>query len=393
MPIKGVLIDISGTLISRRDWVPGMPELLDFLRGAGITPVLVSNPMSQRGLERAINENKPLEGAIGLTAERIGKKKGSPLWIDTACEALDCRADELVYVGDSKYDMYTASSRDVVYFHAGWAAPHDRYGLNVETPKDLVLILKHIFLKRELWYWRLDSFDGHGRPVSVRTLIDGNGAEMPGLKSDLISLKNGYNAPLGNISLRTFLILDLLASLYLEGLCSELGVWTTYPGSRGGVNPLSGPLLATAAALFAPRSWNPELLIRHTATKASHFLRWEKKEVPFSHQTNSMRATDDTKAIKRLQGKTVLVLDDFVTEGHASELSRNWFLKLGAEKVISVGIGKYGDRYRIQTPGGDWDPTVPSKGLPFAERTITEPRNGAALEEFRERYLAFQQES
>ena len=135
MSIKGILIDISGTLVnlSRQgtEWVPEMPELLDFLKEASITPILVSNNMPQRDLERAINSIEPLNGAIGLTRELVGKPKGSPLWIKAAREALGCSANELVYVGDSKFDMITAANSGVIYFHAGWAAPHERYGLNV----------------------------------------------------------------------------------------------------------------------------------------------------------------------------------------------------------------------------------------------------------------------
>jgi hypothetical protein len=70
------------------------------------------------------------------------------------------------------------------YFHAGWATPYGKYGLNVETPGIFRLILKHILLKERPWYWAADQKDGLGRQLRVRTLIDGNGANIPGLKSD-----------------------------------------------------------------------------------------------------------------------------------------------------------------------------------------------------------------
>jgi hypothetical protein len=378
MGIEGILIDVSGTLVSRSggkaEYVGGMPELFDFLRQVGIKPILVSNDYSQAQLESIVTKNAPLTGSLALTRELVGKPKGSPLWIDAACDALGVSSNQLVYVGDSKWDMITASQRDVVYFHAGWAKEHGDYGVNMSSPTELLLVLKHIFLKKERWYWELDEADGRGRPVVVRALIDGNGANLPKLKSDLMSLKSGYNVDVGPMTLREFLILHMLASMYLEGIFSGVASWCTYPGSQGGSNPLLEPLLDTAAKLFHTKL-RPDMIQRHTKTVPAHRLRMKGQAPNFAHQTESILLSDDGKYAKGVKGKTALVFDDFITDGHASETSRNWLMELGAECVIVVGIGKYGDYFDIQTPAASWDPTEANKGLKFSERRVHVPAN------------------
>ena len=89
----------------------------------------------------------------------------------------------------------------------------------------------------------------------------------------------------------------------------------------------------------------------------------------------------------------VVVFDDFITEGYASEVSRNWLLQLGAADVVSVSIGKYGTRYSIETPTDAWDPCRATTGLTFSERTVAQQVNPDALPEFRERFDGFRREA
>lgn len=398
MGIKGVLIDVSGTLMDTSAKEPvyaeGMVEFLECLRELDIVPVLVSNDLSQKCIEKLIDGEDSLSGAVGLTSEFVGKKKGSPVWIDKACDLLQVSPNELVYVGDSRYDMITAASRGVIYFHAGWSKPHKEYGLDVPSPAVLQLILKHVFVKEKLWYWSADQADSAGRPLQVRSLIDGNGANIKDLKSDLMTLKSGYDRPLGPITLRQFIILQLIASMYLDGLTTNVGVWCTYPGSAGGGNPLLGPLLDVAAKLFHVKL-RPDGIIRHTNVAPKHKMRVQGQTPDFSHEADSAMLLSTPAFKRKVAGKRVVVFDDFTTDGLTAEFSRNWFLNMGAREVIVVSIGKYGNRYHVQVPeaGTDWDSALPNEGLKFKETLISVNSDEGELRDFSDHYVNFLAES
>ncbi len=91
--------------------------------------------------------------------------------------------------------------------------------------------------------------------------------------------------------------------------------------------------------------------------------------------------------------RVLLVVDDFVTEGHSFEWARNALLEAKAERVISVGIGKYGQSYDVRTvkKGVVWDvfaaSTLTDIVFDSVAHTMTiEPR---ALEEFVDSYKRF----
>ncbi len=392
-----MLVDIGGTLVDKMgpggNYIEGIPALFKFLRSAEIVPILVSNDLTQQSLEAFIAQNPPLRASMALTRETVGIAKGSPRWIDMACERLGVKTNELLYVGDSKWDMITASQRGVVYFHAGWAAAHDRYGVNVESPNQLRLILKDIFLKDDsnLWYWSLDAVDDDGRPVVARALIDGNGANLKSLKTLLMSLKSGQDSVLGTMKFRRFLILHLLAALYLEGLTKEITLWCTYPGSSGKLNLLVDELLDTAARLIRAQL-KLGLISRHSPVPASHTLRIQRLPAPFSLQTDSILLHADSKLRQKIEGKTVAVFDDFITRGNAAEAARNFLMQLGAAKIVSIGIGKYGADYDVQTPTcPPWNARKAAKGLSFKTHSMSSPTNTSALGAFRDAYDEFRQ--
>jgi hypothetical protein len=180
------------------------------------------------------------------------------------------------------------------------------------------------------------------------------------------------------MTLRKFIILNLLANLYLEGLHKGVKIWTTYPGGQGAQNPLVDKLLDTAAKLFSTKL-RPDLIRRHTPVKASHRLRMEHKDAPFSLQTDSILINADSTARKAIVGKNVIVFDDFMTRGNASEAARNFLMQMGAAKVICVAIGKYGDSFNVQTPPANtkWDASKPAPGLTFTETHVGRASNRA----------------
>jgi hypothetical protein len=107
--------------------------------------------------------------------------------------------------------------------------------------------------------------------------------------------------------------------------------------------------------------------------------------------TNSDKLSDPDYR-QRIQGKCVVVMDDFTTQGYSGECARQLLLQAGAGEVVCINVSKYGRDYWAISCGFDdytWDPwsaTVHS-ARSFREARTAGQINLTALTMIRESYL------
>lgn len=109
--------------------------------------------------------------------------------------------------------------------------------------------------------------------------------------------------------------------------------------------------------------------------------------VDFGNQVNTVMANPNER--KRVQNKTVLLVDDFETQGWSAECARNLLLQAGARDVICVCIGKYPKPRHVLTSNDmTWDPYVPQQHPAgrFADAISLGSVNPLALTLLRESY-------
>ena len=58
---------------------------------------------------------------------------------------------------------------------------------------------------------------------------------------------------------------------------------------------------------------------------------------------NTMRLNPDYQ--RRIQGKGVVVMDGFTTQGYSGECARHMLLEAGAAEVVCINVSKYGRDY------------------------------------------------
>jgi hypothetical protein len=384
--IAAVILDLDGTLLDGVGApVPGVQGMLSNLRSNGISIAIASNRPNLAARLRLAG----LLHDLAMDRYMVGAKKGSPLWVDTACQAFAIRKNEVAWLGDSDLDMRSAVNAGIFYFNAGWSAPTYPYGINVTHPRVFDLVIKECFVKTVYWYWQLGDADEAGRPTAVKGMIDGNGAGIPALRNDLISfLKHGGDPSVGPLSVRDFMMLHLLGSIYGEGLYSTIDTWTTYPGSGGGSNAAMAPFIHMAARLFRDR-YVDDLLIRHQTAIDSGVARSQGRNVDFLNQANTVHLNALHR--QRVVGRKVLVVDDFATGGYSFECARNLLLEGGATDVACVALGKYGLRQHVVSPrpGYSWDPYRPWRHSAdaFNEQQQSGFTDAVALNVIRQSYM------
>ncbi len=391
MSVKAFITDLHGTLLNNDgSIVSGFDTALAQLHDMGLKIVVFSNQPHSL-VDTAIGV-LPITPDLVLTKQDTGIAKGSPLWIDRVCSIFNIRRNDTVYIGDSNHDMYMAANAGIVYLNAEWATPNYPYGIPISNPVMLAPFVKHFLMKSPLWYWLIDSYDRRGNRVISRALIRHRDIGIGNFKSQLKAwIKDNNDCQLGMFSMSEFITYHLLGSLYLDGTYSTIDSWCIVPGHAGGHNPSFDDSLQRISRLFKDK-FIPNLLHRHTAAPKLAYRRFKGEPVCFREQVSTICLDCQTQEQKKLvEGKTILVIDDFVTSGLTTEWARNLLYNAGAEQVISVAIGAFHTSIESHTvsPEIQWDSYKPIDIEPtyLEQRNLPATLNLLAIEPIKQSYI------
>jgi hypothetical protein len=364
MPLRAVILDLDGTLLDRAGSpVEGIPQMVAGLEAAGISIAIASNKAGAEGkITRA-----GIPHDLLITREVMGgMSKGSPDWVDRACAEFGVGRHEIVWLGDGLLDMASAVNAKVAYFNAGWSNPGYKYGIQVAHPGLFALLIQECFAKPVNWFVSLNETDAAGHRVSVRAMTDSWGGGSKELEDQLVQfLKERRDFPLGPYDFGFLVTLHLLGSIYGSGVPQKADTWTIYPGSKRakGANASLTPFMTEAARLFHD-DFVEDLIIRHTDALDSGETRFQGGHVSVSNQVDTVHLNSDQRS--RVEGKNVVVVDDFETDGNSLEWARNLLLQGGAAGVLCISIGKYNMKGRgysrhvlAPSDGYTWDAYAP----------------------------------
>lgn len=393
MSIKALISDLDGTLISPDgNLVPGCAEALTEIKRLGLHLVVISNSSHR------IVDNKvgllPYAPDLVLTPSDIGIRKGSPRWLDAVCGFFKIERNETVLMGDGQFDMFTAANSKVIFFNAEWSNPGYKYGIPVRTPAMLSPLIENFLMKKDLWYWEVNDFDDNGNEIVAKALIGKRDIGIPGFKTNLFDFtKRGIDRDIGFISMSEFIIYHLLGSLYLGGTYSQIDTLVIAPGHTGGHNIIMDQSMHRFARLFKD-NFGPDILHRHTASKKLAFARAAGRVTTFQDQIQTVCLNCDAKTAKKMiVNKTILVVDDFITQGFTTDWARHLFLNAGATKVMTITVGAFHDALDIQTITGEgkWDSFKPVSinEKYISSKEISATFNQKAVEEIVNSYSAF----
>lgn len=387
MPIRGVLVDLDGALLVDGTASPrtGIKKLVTDLHSHGISVAAASG--------RADAEARLAKSGLDVDAVYTSLKcgsKGSGNFVAAFCDDQGLDRAHCLTVWDDEYGFREGINGRSLSFHAEWGGGRSRYGIRLERPEELVEYLEVFFLKTAPWFAELDSRDGSGRGVTVRALIDGNGAGSELIRQATYrTLKDRERVEVYGASFPMFLLTHMLASAYLDGLLTsdrDQVLWQIYPGHS--TTSAAPPVIQASIehlTLFRGRASGKQYgLQRLENATQSHRARVadDRSAVKFINQMNTVALQRATK----VQGKRVYVIDDFTTEGYSLEAARQIFDAAGARSVHLLAFGKYGRRYRVETPK---DPKVVEpfqrkaySDADFHESLTQVSQNAQALTEF-----------
>ncbi|MEU2357752.1 hypothetical protein ABZ599_33070 [Streptomyces misionensis] len=384
-----VAIDYKAVLRSPGRPHDGIADFLKWLDEHGISFVLLTT--DSLDAEAAMRAAGLPAAALHLCRDDIPVQpaRGGAAWLLTVADRLKLRANQLVIVGTSELDWRTGINAGVVHVFARWAN-HVRNAkgmitLSVDQPTDVAELLEHFLLDEPCWAF---SHDDDARAFKIRSLLPPNVRfpQAPGRTFELQDVfTRGRTITVGAQDARDILMLRLLSSAYLDGTLPHRSLFCVYPSSSPGQvsQQLAGFL--TKAKVMVGSYYREDLLERTGQAPDTSLERWRRSrgeastaDISIGAQARTVRINPKYKG--KLKGKTVIVFDDFTTEGKSIEWARTLLTSAKAEQVIALTIGKYGasrhTAYQLR-PGTTIDPFQVSYHL-AATNFVTTPVTGAA---------------
>ncbi|MFJ8855717.1 hypothetical protein [Streptomyces sp. NPDC102437] len=386
--VRAVAIDYKAVLRSPGRPHDGIADFLQWLDEHDISFVLLTTDSIDA--EAALRAAGLPALALHLCRDDIPGRpaRGSGAWLLSVADHLKLRTNQLVMVGTTEWDWRTGINAGVVYIHARWAN-HVRDNKNMrplsaDEPAGVGELLEH-FLDEPCWAF---SHDDDARSFKIRSLLPPNVRfpQAPGRTFELQDIfTRGRTITVGTQDARDILMLRLLSSAYLDGTLPHRSLFCVYPSSSPGKvsQQLAGFL--TKAKVMVGSYYREDLLERVAQAPDTSWERAKKNwgqvstaDISIGAQARTVRINPKYKG--KLKGKTVIVFDDFTTEGKSIEWARTLLASAKAAQVIALTIGKYGasrhTAYQLR-PGTTIDPYQVSYHL-AATNFVTTSVTGAA---------------
>jgi hypothetical protein len=241
-----------------------------------------------------------------------------------------------VFIGNSDIDMRTANTGQLMFLNATWHGVSNPYGFQFSSPMDIARFIDCHCLGLSDWFWAIR--DG---PMRVYAMAPFSTLSSQYLRAHAYSANARATAKSGAGD-STFWGRLLAARVYFSGLVDEIDYITAYPGHA----PDSAPtVIADALNILGGslrKSYLPDLLVRHSKAQKSQSARIAGKSVDVTNQLTTIRLNSAPqrgltgKAYRKMPvgpGKTVLLVDDFCTEGNSFEAGRAFIEAIGAGTI------------------------------------------------------------
>ena len=350
--LKGVIFGVRDVLVRQgtldRSLYQQIGQLVQYLAKHGIQCVAICNSKWHATYDNT-NEHTPFQEALreswglDIPCFACGEDGFPPKQTAAALERIRSemhwKANETLYIGNSKDDMQSAVNGKTLFLNALWYGDNTKYGFRLKSPREIARFIDIFCLREHWWFFAVES-----DALRVYCLAPFSTYANPDWKNHSDNFIRTVKERLGEQEDVEFWAKYLCTSLYFSGVYDCVNYITPYPGHR---RDSFAPVLAEPMSVFAKcfrRKFIPNMVIRHTDAPES------KRHRDSACHKNQL----DTIRLKRHpdkypgkpfansplgRGKTVLVLDDIVTEGYSLEAARTFIEATGA-KVIGIGLLK-----------------------------------------------------
>ncbi|MBW9080672.1 HAD family hydrolase [Rhizobium pusense] len=405
--LKGAIFSLRDTLVVEgaidATLMDQTVKLLQFLLAKNITPVIVSNSSwiatpSKREIPDLLSE------AVGYKIPYFQGGRDMPMKqfagaMNHVLATQGWQPEEAIYIGSTREDMIAARNGKLMFLNARWHAQNSAYGFEFESPKDIARFIDCCCLAIGDWFWAIEQADL--RVYAIAPLAEYS-KSYPTAGAYSTDAKQAVKFNKGDLRFWGRL---MGARLYFSGLGRTIDYVAPYPGHRpdSAQKVLSNALKIAADTLRS--SYLVDLIERHSPAQKSQTARQLGIALDHENQLSTIRLRRDPlktgqgggryKSSPLKPGKTVLVVDDILTEGFSLEAAQAFVKATGASVICAAWLKTPGANHYRALAGVSPDLKDPYKPFtPAATHTNVFPngaqiRNAKAPEEVAEAFKRY----
>jgi hypothetical protein len=267
---------------------------------------------------------------------------------------------ETILVGSKTIDMQAGVNNRLLLVRPAWYGDAMDYGFRVGSINELTRFCEIFALRQHPIYWSIDD-----RALQVRSM-----GPFSTMLNDFAEFGSSARATAKeNLGDPEFWFFAVVSALYFSGIIHQVHYICPFPGhnpaATGGVGVLFDDVM-TRFAKCLRKPYLPDLVLRHTRSQKSQYLKPEQKT--FGNQINTInlnrrpRSYDKPEPRKTplpLSGKQILVVDDFITNGRSLDAARAFIQAAGANAVLFSWLKTINTSFEHMSPDPPLDPYRP----------------------------------
>jgi hypothetical protein len=345
MALKAVLIGPRGTLYKDgRAQVRLLDELVNFIkhmRGLGIHVGLWSRhthsyiehgksvPVQDYLTQRTRGTVPFYQAGAGSLTIRSRRDSAMPI-----LQRLGVQRHEAVLVGNEREDMLAGVNNRLLLVRPEWYPGDHDYGFEVESISELTQFCQLFGLRQHPIFWAIDKDTLQVHSMGPYSTYIPDFAAFGADARSVAKQGTGY---------RQFWFWMIVSSLYFSGIIHRVDFICSFPGhdpsSTGAVKEGIDAVLTTLGKCFR-KDYMPDLIVRHRMARKSQTTPSDQRT--FRNQINTIRLNRYPRRYDRepnqsptsLRNRTVLVVDDFCTNGRSLDVARAYIEAAGGQAIL-----------------------------------------------------------
>lgn len=169
------------------------------------------------------------------------------------------------------------------------------------------------------------------------------------VSNDEKAIRDIFNKVLKKDNKRGFteLYYHIISEILTNPIYKTVDYWGVFPSSKKDKKNFFMEYIKKRARIINGKKIKENVFVRYSDMPT-------KKESPSTRLTFKSSKDFETLEInpnltknpqKYIKGKTICIMDDYITNGYSAEAAKHLLLNAGARKVIFLSIGKYGTKY------------------------------------------------
>lgn len=218
-----------------------------------------------------------------------------------------------------------------------------RYGLPIIEFQNIIDCLKAYEIHKENYFHI--SFSSNFTVISLNNANTYYRPEEEGRIKKIFetSLKGGTSTR--NQKILLILLFHLINEITSNPYFDKVDYWGTFPSSKVENTDTSVSFIKESVRKIVgglPLN-GPELLIRRKSMESKHISGDDRLKYKCEKDFDTLIVNPEIE--KKIKGKTVCIIDDYITNGYSAEAAKHLLFKAEVKEIIFISFGKFGTKY------------------------------------------------